>query len=139
GHAGTLLACNEPLAVPRTGAYAPPGQVVDFDGLLAGLPAGWPVVPVIFYRSMLLASDVAPIDALCQALVARDLAPAPLFVASLKDDESASFLLAALPRLAPAAIITTTAFAAGGEAGGRTPLDACGVPVLQAVVATTKR
>ena len=36
---------------------------------------------------MLLAADVAPIDALCEALAARGLAPAPLFVTSLKDAE----------------------------------------------------
>ena len=88
---------------------------------------------------MLLAADVAPIDALCEALAARGLAPAPLFVTSLKDAESAAFLRAAMPRLAPALIVTTTAFAAAGGADEPTPLDEAGVPVLQAVVATTKR
>ena len=42
-------------------------------------------------------------------------------------------------RLAPAVIITTTAFAAGGEPGAPTPLDDADVPVLQAVIATTRR
>ena len=93
----------------------------------------------MFYRSMLLAADMAPIDALCAALAARGLAPAPLLVPSLKDAEAAAFLRAALPRLAPAVIVTTTAFAAAGERGAPTPLDDAGVPVLQAVVATTKR
>ena len=89
---------------------------------------------------MLLAADVAPIDALYDALAARGLAPAPLFVTSLKDAESAAFLRAAMSRLAPALIVTTTAFAAsGGVDDSTTPLDEAGVPVLQAVVATTKR
>ena len=36
-------------------------------------------------------------------------------------------------------IVTTTAFAAGGNAGEPTPLDETDVPVLQVVSATTKR
>src|SRR6185312_4804354 len=81
----------------------------------------------------------APIDALCVALAARGLAPAPLVVPSLKDKDAAAFVRDALARLKPAVVITTTAFAASGEPGELTPLDGPGVPVLQAVVATTKR
>ena len=39
----------------------------------------------------------------------------------------------------PSVIVTTTAFAAGGRRANRSPLDGAGVPVLQAVIATTKR
>ncbi len=60
-------------------------QALDLAGLLETLTPAKPVVPVVFYRSMLLAADVAPIDALYRALAARGLAPAPLFVTSLKD------------------------------------------------------
>ena len=74
-----------------------------------------PVVPIIFYRSTLLAADTAPIDALCAALAARGLAPAPLVVPSLKDPEAGAFVRGALERFAPAVIVTTTAFAAGAE------------------------
>ena len=97
------------------------------------------MVPVIFYRALLLAADTAAIDALCEALAARGLAPAPLVITSLKEPAAAAFVRDALARLAPAAIITTTAFAAGGEPGEPTPLDGPGVPVFQAVLATTKR
>ena len=44
---------------------------------------------------------------------ARGLAPAPLFVSSLRERESTAFLRGALAALGPAAIVTTTAFAAG--------------------------
>ena len=100
--------------------------------------AGKPVVPIIFYRALLLAADTAPIDALCAALAARGLAPAPLVVTSLKDEDAAAFLRDAFARLAPAVIVTMTAFAAGGG-GEPTPLDASDVPVLQVVSATTRR
>jgi cobaltochelatase CobN len=137
--AGAAIDLPEPRAVLRTGGYTPDQQAIDLDGLIGLLPPGLPVVPVIFYRSMLLAADVAPIDALHEALTARGLAPAPLFVTSLKDPESASFLRAAMLRLAPAVIVTTTAFAASGGEAEPSPLDESGAPVLQAVIATTKR
>jgi cobaltochelatase CobN len=60
-------------------------------------------------------------------------------VPSLKDRATAEFVRAALVRLEPAVIVTTTAFAAAAAAGAPTPFDATDVPVLQAVIATTKR
>ena len=96
-------------------------------------------MPIIFYRAMLLAADTAPVDALCAALGARGLTPAALFVTSLKDRDAAEFLRRAFAQLAPAVVVTTTAFAAGGNIGEPTPLDAAGVPVLQVVSATTRR
>ena len=138
-HAGSNVDADEPKPVPRMAAYMPDQGAVDLDRLV-GTPAPHrPVVPIIFYRAMLLAADTAPIDALCTALTARSLAPAPLFVASLKDGAAADFLRAALARLDPAVIVTTTAFAAGGNVGDLTPLDGPGVPVLQVVCATTRR
>jgi cobaltochelatase CobN len=92
-----------------------------------------PVVAIIFYRAALLAADTAPIDALCEALAACGLAPAPLVVTSLKDKDAAAFVRAAIAQLTPALVITTTAFAAGELFAD---ID---VPVLQAVIATTKR
>src|SRR5216683_2354297 len=59
---------------------------------VARLPPGRPVVPVIFYRALLLAADTAAIDALCAALEARGLAPAPLVITSLKDNAAAAFI-----------------------------------------------
>ena len=75
-------------------------------------------LPIMFYRSMLLAADVAPIDALCDALAARGLAPAPLFVAEPEGCRIARNSCARrCARLAPAVIVTTTAFAAGDVHG----------------------
>jgi cobaltochelatase CobN len=136
-HADVALETRAPQAVPRTAGYLPGVGAVDLDRLVASLAPGRPVVPIVFYRAMLLAADLAPIDALCTALKARGLAPAPLVVPSLKDEPAARFLLAALARLDPTVIVTTTAFAAG-NATEPTPLDGPDVPVLQVVVANTK-
>ncbi|TPN59458.1 cobaltochelatase subunit CobN [Mesorhizobium sp. B1-1-4] len=96
-------------------------------------------IPVLFYRSMLLAADVAPIDALFEALRQRDMLPVPIFVSSLKDPESLAFVETAIAQLKPAAIITATAFASGAEPGVETLFDRAGVPVFQVIVATTRR
>ena len=138
-YAGRDLAAREPLPVPRCAGYLPGEGAVDLDRLAATLEPDKPVVPIIFYRAMLLAADTAPIDALCTALTARGLSAVPLVVTSLKDPEAAAFLHDALGRLDPAVIVTTTAFAAGGNLDEPTPLDAPGVPVLQVVSATTRR
>jgi cobaltochelatase CobN len=60
-------------------------------------------------------------------------------ITSLKEKAAAEFVRGALARLSPAVIVTTTAFAAAGEPGEPTALDGPDVPVLQVVIATTKR
>jgi cobaltochelatase CobN len=139
GHAGAALDAAEPRPVPRMAGYLPGVGAVDLDALADALASDRPVAAILFYRSMLLAADTAAIDALCEALAARGVSPAPLVITSLKDAAAAEFLRAALARLRPAVIVTTTAFAAGGDPGAPTPLDDAGVPVLQVVIATTKR
>jgi cobaltochelatase CobN len=138
-HAGAMLDLAEPRPVPRLTAYWPGEGAIDLDTLTARIRRETPVIPIVFYRSVLLAADTAPIDALCAALAARQLAPAPLVITSLKDSDAAEFIREALARLRPAVVVTTTAFAAAAQPGAPTPLDDAGVPVLQAVIATTKR
>jgi len=140
-YAGVELEAHEPKPVPRCAGYLPGEGVVALDRLVLSLARQrkTPITPIIFYRAMLLAADTAPVDALCAALTARGLAPAPLFVTSLKDSDAADFLRVALPRLDPSVIVTMTAFAAGATVGESTPLDHAGVPVLQVVSATTQR
>jgi cobaltochelatase CobN len=137
-HTGADLGAAQAKPLPRMAGYLPGKGAVSLDALAVGLSPGRAVVPIIFYRAALLTADTAPIDALCEALEARGLVPAPLVVPSLKDREAAAFVRGAFERLSPAVIVTTTAFAAGGE-GHASPLDAADAPVLQAVIATTRR
>jgi cobaltochelatase CobN len=137
-HAGVRLEVALPQPVPRCAGYLPGEGAVDI-ARLASVAAGRPIIPIVFYRALLLAADTAAIDELCKALTMRGLAPAPLVVTSLKDTDAGAFVRDALARLNPAAIVTTTAFAAAGEPGEATPLDGPDVPVVQAVIATTRR
>jgi cobaltochelatase CobN len=138
GHAGFGHDTPQAETVPRVGGYVPGRGVVALDALAAELMPGRAVVPIVFYRAALLAADTAPVDALCAALSARGLAPAPLMITSLKDPEAAAFVRGALERLKPAVVVATTAFAACGE-GEASPLDAMDAAVLQVVIATTRR
>ena len=138
-YAGAELESFAPQSLPRHSGYLPRQGAIDLDRLAASLEAGKAVVPIVIYRALLLASDTAPVDALCEALARRGLAPAPLIVTSLKDRDAAAFLRDALARLRPCAIVTMTAFAAGGGESETSPLDSSDVPVLQVVSATTRR
>src|SRR5690606_10098535 len=98
-----------------------------------------PVVPLVFYRSMLLASDIAPIDALSNALEERGILAVPVFVATLRDDAARQLLEETVRALRPAALITATAFASSMEGEGEALFDRLGLPVFQVAVATTRR
>ncbi|WAJ26331.1 cobaltochelatase subunit CobN [Antarcticirhabdus aurantiaca] len=137
-HAGApagALTDAEPL--PRFGCLDPQGGVAALETIA---PDERPLVPILFYRSVLLANDHAPVTALAEALERRGLRALPVFVPSLKDAAARAFLADLSARLSPALIVSTTAFASGGEAeAGANLFDALGVPVLQAVVASTSR
>ncbi|TGS48113.1 MULTISPECIES: cobaltochelatase subunit CobN [unclassified Mesorhizobium] len=136
GLAGQDTSVASPVSVPKAGYYQSGLGVAEEPDLSM---VGAPVVPILFYRSMLLAADVAPIDALAEALRSQGLAAVPVFVSSLKDPGSLAFVENAIASLKPAAIITATAFASGAEPGVETLFDRAGVPVFQVIIATTRR
>ncbi|WP_117194523.1 cobaltochelatase subunit CobN [Rhizobium terrae] len=125
--------------MPKAGFYKPGRGIVRASDLLAGFSPDAPRLPILFYRSMLLANDAAPVDALFEALAGRGFAPLPIFVNGLKDADSVAFVEQAVMDFGPAAIIATTAFASGTDDQGETVFDRSGIPVFQVVVATTRR
>ena len=137
-HAGCALQAHDPAALPRLAGYMPGEGTLAVERQIEKCAPDRAVVPIIFYRAMLLAGDIAPVDTLCAALTARGLAAAPLFVTSLKDRDATPFLRGALRHLGPAAIVTMTGFAASG-ASDTTALDGFDAPLFQIVSATTRR
>jgi cobaltochelatase CobN len=69
---------RSPQAVPRVGIYDETRWLPD------GLPSQSGAA-IIFYRAHYLSGNLAAIEALCQALVDRNLTPVPIYVSSLKD------------------------------------------------------
>lgn len=121
--------------VPQQGFYLPGAGAVCKLKLLAERRAERPLAALVFYRSYLLAGDLDAIDALTQALEARGFDVWPVFVASLKAPDTAAWCARLLHAAAPRVVVNATAFSAQREAGGDTPLEAAGVPVLQAILA----
>jgi cobaltochelatase CobN len=127
------------MPMPKAGFYRPGHGITGVDDLLTGVAVDTPRLPILFYRSMLLANDAAPIDALFEALTACGIAPVPIFVSGLKDSDAIAFAEKAIEDLRSAAILTTTAFASGTDGNSETIFDRTGIPVFQIVVATTRR
>ncbi|MEC9166090.1 MAG: cobaltochelatase subunit CobN, partial [Pseudomonadota bacterium] len=80
---GAPVNAPAPKTVPRHGFYQPGIGIVARPEPVTPARA---TVLIVFYRSILLAGDQTPVDALVAALAARDIAGLPLFVPSLKDD-----------------------------------------------------
>jgi len=93
-------------------------------------------ITIIFYRAHYLAADTAPIDALLTAFSERGISARAFMVASLKDADALSALLADTQNFPPDVIIDATAFSAGGYAH---PLSCCNAPILQVALANMER
>jgi cobaltochelatase CobN len=96
-----------PQSVPLVGVYpfpVPPSVNAS------------PKVGIVFYRAHYLAGNLAPIDALCQAISDRGLCPIPVFVSSLRDvDVQADLLHIFCPKDEPGVqlLLNTTSFSLG--------------------------
>jgi cobaltochelatase CobN len=129
-----FLACEIGVA-----ADAPPPVSVSafgrFDGACfeAGPDAARALI--VFYRSIYLANDLAPIEALARALSEKGLATTSVFVTSLKDEAALEGLRAFLDGRRFDVVLNATAFSARLDADEGTALDALDAPVMQVVLA----
>ena len=117
---------SEPLPLPRAGLYRP-----------APVESGQPAALLVFYRALLQSGDLAPIDALLDALAEAGLSPTGVYLSSLKDPAGATLVHETIARLRPDVILNATAFAVGAidGASGEDPLAGADAPVLQAILA----
>ena len=118
-------------------AIAAPDPYPQHGVHVLDLLPGRPLAAVVFYRSHLVSADIAPIEALAEALRARGLRVGLLYVASLKSHDTAGFVARTLAAWSPGVVLNATGFSAITAMGS--PLDAAGVPVLQLVLAGTDR
>jgi cobaltochelatase CobN len=121
------LPWRAPIAVPVAGRYEAGCRTADADA---------PRALILLYRSVLLASDMAPIDTLADALAARGFAVEAMFVTSLKDRAAADVIANTMGEYRPDIILNTTAFSARLD-DGASILDCADAPVLQVALATS--
>ena len=140
GGPGNMAACLA-LLVSEIGGAAeaqPPVPVSPFgrfDGACFEAGSDAPRALIVFYRSIHLANDLEPIEALARALRDKKFAVTGVFVTSLKDETALSPLRAFLERQRFDVVINATAFSARLDAEEGTVLDALDAPVLQIVLA----
>jgi len=115
---------QEPQPLPAFGTWK---STAPQETLAKGL--------VIFYRAYLLAADVAPIDALLDALTQKGFETQAVYVTSLKDLAAKAPLALLIQSFKPDVIINTTGFASRTDDKGSV-LDVADVPVLQAIMST---
>jgi cobaltochelatase CobN len=120
-----------PGIAPEPRPVAPFGIYQEQRGE-ASVPA--PRALIVFYKSVFLAGDTAPIDALGQALAARGINVSSAYVTSLKDPEVQAPLVGLLASTPFDVILNATAFSARRD-GASGVLDAADAPVLQVALA----
>ncbi len=96
---------------------------------------GKQITGLIFYRSVLEGAQTAPVDALIDALAKRGIGCVSIFVSSLKDKSSTSFIHDSFAENPPSLVLNATSFAASSGGSGD-PLTQYDCPVLQVVLST---
>ncbi len=126
---------REPVPLLRAGLYLPGHAAPSLDDVRVDWKADRPIAALTFYRALVQAGNLGPVDALIDALRDAGLNPLPLFAQSLKDPVSSETLSAVFADASPDVILNATGFAvsAPGAARAATPFDASGAPVLQVV------
>jgi cobaltochelatase CobN len=106
-----------------------------FDGACFEAEPNAPRALIVFYRSIYLANDLEPIEALARALRDKGVAVTSVFVTSLKDEAVLKPLRAFIDRQRFDVLLNATAFSARLDAEEGTALDALDAPILQVVLA----
>ena len=128
---------HEPASLMRAGLYWPGESDPSLASLQQRWRAGAPVAGLLFYRALMQAANLAPVDALVDALAARGMNPLPIHAASLKDPLAAAMIAETFAAAPPDVILNATGFAlsAPGAPLARGPLADTDAPVLQPVFA----
>jgi cobaltochelatase CobN len=127
----------EPAPLLSAGIYAPGLTRPSLADLRARWRDGNPVAALVFYRALVQAGDLAPIDATIEALAAHGLNALPIYVANLRDPVSVALVAELFEASSPAIVLNATGFAVStpGAAHNPGPFAGADCPVLQIVLA----
>ena len=127
---------REPQPLLRAGVYWPGSAAPTFETIRAAWQGHAPVAAIVFYRALVQAANTLAVDALIAALTSRGLNPLPLFVASLRDAQSAAIVEQCLAAAPPDIVLNATGFAAAAPGEARAgPFASCDAAVLQVIFA----
>ena len=126
---------REPKPLLKAGLYWPNETQLGISDIRRHWNEDAPVTVIIFYRALYQANNLAPVDALIEALSSRGLNPLPIFVSSLKDPVSAEIVKHLLSEAPPSVLLNATGFAISSPGATRksTPFDAADCPILQVI------
>ena len=105
-----------PRQLLRAGIYWPDTEAPDLASVASNWKGGAPTAAIIFYRALVQAGDLAPVDQIIASCQKEGLNPLPLFCASLKDPESAAIIESLLGQTDADIILNMTSFAVSDPA-----------------------
>ena len=114
---------------------APVSAFGRFEAACVAAPPGAPRALIVFYRSIYLAGDLEPIEALASELAGQGFATTAVYVTSLKDEAAIAPLRALIAAETFHVVLNATAFSARLDDSEGTVLDSIDAPVLQVVLA----
>ncbi|MFZ1813744.1 MAG: cobaltochelatase subunit CobN [Rhizobiaceae bacterium] len=131
----------EPAPLLKAGLWYPAKGIASLDQVKEGWRTEAPVVAIAFYRALVQAGGLQPIEALVKALEARGLNALPVFVSSLKDGVSVETVRGLFADAQPSVVLNATGFAVSspGETYPGGVLDEGGAVVLQAILAANSQ
>jgi len=140
-HAASLVGQEvewlEPRPLLKAGLYWPGETVTALADLKKHWRVGQAVSAIVFYRALMQAGTLKPVDALIAALNTRGVNALPIFVNSLKDAVAADLIGALFAEARPDLVLNATGFAVSQPGGDfATPFDAADCPVLQVVLSS---
>ena len=137
-----------PKPLLRAGIYWPgwTGGVIGLDDMARYWRPDAPVAAIVFYRALVQAGDLAPVDVLIDACRNAGLNPLPIFGASLKEAETGGIVASLLQAAAADVVLNLTSFAVSDPSGGDDampglrsagPFGAVDAPVFQLVLSAS--
>lgn len=132
---------NPPRPLLKAGLYWPEATAPTLDDLKLHWREQAPVAVITFYRALVQAGTLAPIDELIEALQQREINPLPIYISSLKDPISVELVSSLSSEAKPTIALNATGFAVSQPGAKRveTVFDAMGCPVLQIVLGGSTR
>jgi cobaltochelatase CobN len=135
---GASMEWREPAPLLRAGLYWPGARPADIADISAHWRPRAPTGAILFYRALVQAANLAPIDALIESLSDRAINPLPIFLTSLKDPVAGAMVDEILRATPPDVVLNATGFAKSVPGAPFTPPGAhLDCPVLQVIFAGT--